>query len=438
MPVQNPVIVLPGITGSTLRDRYRVEPETVWSVLRRDELRVALHPDDQRYELIEPALLEADAMFRVVYGDLVEELRAELSAPGRITPVYPFAYDWRLPLDAIVQRFEAFVDEVAARTALLRHYHRAGYEEAPRVDVVAHSMGGLIVAGYLSRTGNKSKIARVVTIATPFRGSLEAPIKVVTGTAEIGEVESNPRDRFAARLTPALYHLLPDFAGAVIAEGDIPPDLFDPDAWQPSVTGSIAEALQLYGKDPAPARADRLLAARALLQQMLDDARRFRARLESFDPARAGLRADGWLCIVGVDDTTRVRLPIRSVRGEPVFDLRSADRVNRWSDPDEGQRVLTGDGTVPFAGAQCGFIPTEKIVCLRPRDFGYWEIRDRLMREFGGFHGSLPTMNLVHRLAAAFLLNEPRRKGIGAWRPPGISPGEWEPPIRGLPDRARQ
>jgi pimeloyl-ACP methyl ester carboxylesterase len=436
LAVQNPVVVLPGITGSTLRDRYRVEPETVWSVLRRDELRVALHPDDQRYELIEPAVLEADAVFRIVYGDLVEELRTELSAPGRITPVYPFAYDWRLPLDRLVRRFEAFVEEVTARTALLRHYHRAGYEESPRVDVVAHSMGGMIVAGYLSRAGKESKIARVVSIGTPFRGSLEAPIKVVTGTAEIGEVESNPRDRFAARLTPALYHLLPDFSGAVAAEGEIPPNLFDPDAWQPSVIGSIAEALQLYGKNPASTRGDRLSDARDLLQRMLDDARRFRTRLESLDLGRAGITADDWLCIAGVDDTTRVRLPIRSVRGEPVFELRSADRVNRWSDGDEAERSLTGDGTVPFAGARCSFVPLEKIVCVRPRDFGYWEIRDRLMRDFGGFHGSLPTMNLVHRLAAAFLLNEPRRKGIGGWRAPGVRHGEWDPPIRGLPDRS--
>jgi hypothetical protein len=34
MPLPNPVIVLPGIMGSSLRDEYPVDPETVWSVLR--------------------------------------------------------------------------------------------------------------------------------------------------------------------------------------------------------------------------------------------------------------------------------------------------------------------------------------------------------------------------------------------------------------------
>ena len=91
---------------------------------------------------------------------------------------------------------------------------------------------------------------------------------------------------------------------------------------------------------------------------------------------------------------------------------------------------------MPFAGALCGFMPLEKIVCVRPRDFGYWEIKDRVLRRAAGFHAMLPTMNLIHRLAAAFLLNEPKRKGIGGWRPPGIPPDKWSPPIEGLTDRA--
>jgi pimeloyl-ACP methyl ester carboxylesterase len=436
MALQNPVIIIPGITGSTLRDRYPLDPDTVWSVLRRDELRVALHPDDLRYELIEPALIEADAVFRLIYGDLTEELRTELSQPNRPTPVYPFAYDWRMPLDITVQRFAAFVEAVSDRTGLLRHYHRAGFNDDPRIDVVAHSMGGLVLAGYLATTGSRAKVGRVITIAAPFRGSLEAAIKVVTGTAEIGEIESNPRDRFAARLTPALYHLLPDFPGAVSAEGDIPPDLFDEDAWQPSVFHSIAEAMQLYGRAPASTQAARLEDARGLLRSMLGEARRFRNTLEALDPARSGLEEDDWLCIVGVDETTRVRLPIRSEAGKPVFELRSADRLNLWDHRAEEERLLTGDGTVPLAGARAAFLPLEKVVCVRPRDFGYWELRDRILREVGGFHASLPTMNLVHRLAAAFLLDEPRRKGIGAWRPPGVSARDWAPPIRSLPDRA--
>jgi hypothetical protein len=436
MSIHNPVIVVPGITASSLRDAYQLDAETVWGAMRRDELRVALHPDDLRYELMEPARVEADGVFRLLYGSLVEELRTELGAPGAVTPVYPFAYDWRQPLALTAARLGAFIEEVIGRTSLLRHYRRAGYHEAPRVDVVAHSMGGLVLAGYLADARGTARVNRVVTIATPFRGSLEAPIRVVTGTAQLGEVEPpNPRDRFAARLTPALYHLLPDFHGAIPGDDGVSTDLFDAAAWQPSVTASIADAIALYGPAPAASRAARESAAHAVLQGMLDDAATFRRRMEKLSLQAAGLADDSWLCIIGVDETTRVRLPIRSEKGRPWLELRSRDRMNAWLQPDDELRVLTGDGTVPFRGAVPPFLPLNRLVCLRPSDFGYWEIRDRALRSAAGFHGTLPTMNLVHRLTAAFLLDDPRRRGIAAWRPPGVTSAAWAPPISGLPER---
>jgi len=438
MDVQNPVIVIPGITASSLQDYYEVSPETVWGILKKDELRAALHPNDRRYELVEPARVEADALFKIVYGDLIEELRAELSTPATPTPVYPFVYDWRQPLETTVRHLQAFIEEVIGRSSLSRHYHRAGYPANPAVDIVAHSMGGLVVAGYLAMAGARSQVGRVITIATPFRGSIEAPIKVVTGTADLGETQPpSPRDRFGARLTPALYHLLPDFTGAVQAAESIPADLFKVDAWQPSVLESIGDALALYGPSPPSTRAARREAARGVLEEMLTEARVYRKRVDGLDLAACGLSTERWLCLVGVDATTRVTMPIRSNRGKPEFELRSRDRANDWGQEDPELAVRTGDGTVPFRGALPSFIPQEQVVCLRPKDFGYWEVRDRALSLAAGFHGALPTMNLVHRLAATFLLNKPAHKGLGGWRPPGVARDQWNPPIAKLPDRSR-
>jgi pimeloyl-ACP methyl ester carboxylesterase len=432
MAIQNPVIFLPGIQGSTLRDSYPVDPDTVWSVLRRDEGRAALHPDDLRYELLGPARVQPDSVFRIVYGDLIEELRTELSQPDRPTPVWPFAYDWRMPLARTVERLEGFVEEVIDRTSLLRHYFRSGYADAPKVDLVAHSMGGLLVAGYLAKTGARARVGKVVTLATPFRGSLEAPIRAVTGTAELGDAEPNPRDRFAARLTPALYHLLPEFDGAVSADEGIPSNLFEAEAWQPSVFGSIADAIRMHGKGLVGTQGERLEAARELVSAMLAEARAFRNQVEAFRLEDGGLSPNDWLCIVGVDAETRVHLRIARERRGPWFDLRGDDRMNRWRASDPAARRRTGDGTVPYLGARAPFLPEEKLVCLRPRDLGYWEIGDRLVRRVAGFHAGLPAMNLVHRLTAAFLLGEPNRKGIWGRRPPGVPADAWDPPIPGL------
>jgi hypothetical protein len=94
-----PVIFIPGITGSALRDQYPVDPEAVWSpfklVVKAYE-RITLHPSDTRYELIEPARATADQVFGLVYSEFIEELRHNLSPQAdQPVPVFPFAYDWR-------------------------------------------------------------------------------------------------------------------------------------------------------------------------------------------------------------------------------------------------------------------------------------------------------------------------------------------------------
>ena len=78
---QPPVIVLPGILATALHDLYPVDPDEVWSaVLNKEYVRIALHPDDVRYEAREPARVTALNPFGIVYGDLIESLRHELTA----------------------------------------------------------------------------------------------------------------------------------------------------------------------------------------------------------------------------------------------------------------------------------------------------------------------------------------------------------------------
>ena len=175
LPLPSPVIFVPGITASDLHDEYELPPEAVWTtVLKRRAERVTLHPDNQRYELLEPARVAPRGPFPLVlvYEDLIEELRDGLSEDARGTvPVFPFGYDWRLPLARTEKRFAAFVEEVMGRTLLLKHYcDDKAFKERPRVSVIGHSMGGLIVTGYLQSSTAKH-VDKVVTLATPFQGS---------------------------------------------------------------------------------------------------------------------------------------------------------------------------------------------------------------------------------------------------------------------------
>ena len=82
MAFQNPVIVVPGITASDLRDEYSTSPESVWSLLSKRYERVVLHPDDLRYEREQPSRVVADRLFSIPYDELIQELRHDLT-PGK-------------------------------------------------------------------------------------------------------------------------------------------------------------------------------------------------------------------------------------------------------------------------------------------------------------------------------------------------------------------
>ena len=77
------------------------------------------------------------------------------------------------------------------------------------------------------------------------------------------------------------------------------------------------------------------------------------------------------------------------------------DSRNDWPNS-----AKTGDGTVPFLGACPGFLERERLVGVTPDDFSFWELKDRTLAKVSGFHGMLPTVNLVQRLVLRFLRDD--------------------------------
>ena len=408
--------------GSSLRDEYPVAPENVWSVLKaatNSYERITLHPDNVNYEVVEPARVVKDQLFELFYREIIEELRHNLTLdPDAPVPVFPFAYDWRQPLDTIQDQLTAFIEEVVARTSLLRHYNKDGYTaKTGKVNLVAHSMGGLIVAGYVEAKGMQ-RVERVATLASPFRGSLEAVAKTAIGIGGFTVASGGSREREAARVTPALYHLLPSYKGAVTAEGGLSDDIFLPKTWQPGILQTLATFIKRFGLTASGADQQ----ATALLTAMLDQAWKHRRRIERLklpDSKR-------WLSIVGVDAETRIGMVVRpDPSGNPLFVLEEPS--NEWS---QGRKTRTGDNTVPYLGSRCAFVPVEEIICLTPDDFGFFEFGDKLIGELG-FHSAIPNMNLAQRLVTSHLLGRPQGK-LGGHPSPEIDPKAWDPPIAGL------
>ncbi len=451
MKLPPPVIVVPGITATYLQDEYPISPEIVWSVMTKDFDRTRLHPDQPRYEASQPARITPGQIFEVAYKELLSELRHNLTAKDdEPVPVYPFGYDWRQPLEATQASLAGFVQEVIERTKLMRHYAKDGYADAPTVNLVGHSMGGLVIAGYLANAaagGTRAPVSKVATLASPFRGSFEAVVKLLTGTADLGGTTPSSRERESARLTPSLYHLLPTPArGLTFAPGlsaTSAASIFNPDFFQTSIVQTIREYVRLYAVDPGRA-ADRAKQADDLFASLLSSAAQHRAKLEAITLPALGFAQSDWLAVVGLGSQTRTRMLIdQDSSGNPLFVLSSKDRLNTWTpdDPAAGtpdDRFNTGDGTVPFDGACPAFIPAESLVCVTPDDFGYWEIGDKLLTNVGGFHGIMPNMDMVQRLVVRhFTGAADRHENTWGRRAPGVAPGAWNPPME-LTDRTNK
>lgn len=427
----NPVIVIPGVTATYLHDRYPLPPETLWSVMTKDFRGIKLHPDDISYEVQQPSLVRAGQIYEVAYEELVEELRYELSPSSqKQVPVFPFGYDWRHPLDRTEVELDSFIDEVIDRTKLLQHYHREKYGDNPKVNLIGHSMGGLIAAGYLERFGGK-KVGKVVSLASPFRGSFEAIVKMAAGTGDMGGPSPKPREREAARLTPSLYHLLPSFDTGIQFDDNspLPGDTFDKGLWQRSIINTVVDYVRDHGLKPSEkSPRDRGI---EVFENLLARAKEHRDRLDGLNLASKDFSQADWLCVVGVGTDTRVQMKVRNTKSGPQFMLTSRDRMNGWKSEDEAARRQTGDGTVHFEGALPKFLPYESLVCVSPDDYGSWEWKDRGLTMLSSFHGILPNMNMLQRLIARYFKDAPdTKKNTWGRPPPGVTDENWKPPLK--------
>ena len=432
-----PVIVIPGITATSLVDDYPIGGEEIWSaVLNKDFQRLTLHPDDLRYEAQGPALVQTGRLFELTYKDLILALRHELSpSADQPTPVFSFSYDWRHDVRETAKVLDRFIEEVIARTRLLRHY-ASWYPGEPRVHVVAHSMGGIVMCEYLSQFAQKKRIARVCTLCTPFQGSIEAVCKLLTGIGYLSGEQPKERERESARTFQAVYQLLPSFKGAAIrlANGaDV--DLYRPSEWQASIIESMSEFVRLHsviGNSDIQAGGNNRVAAQ-ILDDMLDGARQVRDNVSNLGQAlfAAGLSPNDWLAVVGVGAKTRLRIDVGEKNGSPWFSIDDHAFVDEWSDDHDNGN--TGDSTVPLSGAIAPFLPRESHVAVTPDDFGTFELADRVLLNLAGFHAQVPNLNLAQRLVVKHLL--PSFTGPVWGRPlPGVA--QWNPPIPQLTRRS--
>ena len=129
-----PVILVPGIMGS-------------WNISGRWQIDPIFHTYDNLMEALmaagykEPSLLEPK-------GNL-----------------FTFPYDWRQDNNLTANLLKQKIQEVKAITG------------ASRVDIIAHSLGGLVARSYIEGSDYQNDIDQVIFLGTPHRGAVDTYLK---------------------------------------------------------------------------------------------------------------------------------------------------------------------------------------------------------------------------------------------------------------------
>ena len=106
-----------------------------------------------------------------------------------IGPVYGLSYFSLAPVEKSAAKLAAFVELIAKR------------EGASQVDVVAHSMGGLVARWFIEKGGGDARVRKLITIATPHHGTALASLALGRARRDI-----HPRSPLFTSLGQAPRH----------------------------------------------------------------------------------------------------------------------------------------------------------------------------------------------------------------------------------------
>ncbi len=362
---QPPVIVIPGILGSRLRERdsgREVWPGSPLQLLFGDRRRLALKIDPSTLEPVDDGI-EAYGIFDQLlgsdyYGNLLKTLDTyghfRRTQPGTAVRdkrrrYYVFAYDWRQDNVLTARKLDALIEQI-----------RADYGDADlRVDIVAHSMGGLITRYYL-RYGSADvldnndlpityagaqKVRTAILLGTPNLGSISALHSFIAGQ-RVGLSRLDPE---ILATIPSAYQLFPHplLDWLVTPDGRaLDRDLFETRIWQAFEWSVYDPAMRdrLRKRFTTPAAADQYLATlQTYFGRQLERARRFVwALTRQLETSPERIVVFGGNCM-----DTAARLLVEEIDGESVIRL-NPDEVHT-AVPDAPYRHLMiepGDGLV--------------------------------------------------------------------------------------------
>ncbi len=329
-PKRNPVIIVPGILGSYLNDQNGNEVWPSISTMIVDPWDTYLNklvlPVDGVPTTGSSTMVPTDIFRGILNQDFFQGLIAELENNGyqENKDLFVFPYDWRLNIDYLAGSGAANDPNTLANKiqAILNQTH------ADKVEIVAHSMGGLIVKRYLEAFGTSS-VNSFIDIATPHLGAPDA-FKILSYGDDLdfnylGIGLNSQRVYYISQNFPSVYQLLPskEYFGSNDANYNAYlADIYDYD--NNGVNGNLdydqsIEFMKNTGRNNS------LLQTNDSLHNEIDD----------YSPQSAGVKTYN---IVGCSKPTVGK----------IFILNK-EKSGGW---EYGLQYINGDGTVPLRSAE--------------------------------------------------------------------------------------
>jgi pimeloyl-ACP methyl ester carboxylesterase len=361
-----PVILIPGALGSRLFDKHKrseVWPGSTLQLLAGSKQDLALPFDAVTLQPIDDGL-EASGLFEEIlnadfYGAIVRTLRESggfvpgklgAHADPKVRQFYVFAYDWRQDNVTTAKRLDALIEQI-----------RRDYDDPTlKVNVIAHSMGGLITRYYL-RYGTVDALEGDGDFPINMSGAEKVGTAVLLGTPNLGSVSSLQSMLLGHRVglrriepevlatMPSIYELLPHplTDWSVDPSGkDLDLDLYDVTTWKRMqwavFDSTVIGRLRARFKGSNEANAN-ISALQAYFARNLERARRFIWSVTFEEPSSpVKFVVFGGDCVL-----TPARIVIEPQAGRSQARLFPEDVRDKVTGVDYGRLMLEpGDGEV--------------------------------------------------------------------------------------------
>ena len=233
-PMQDLLVIIPGITGSVLS----VNGEEVWGLsgeaiignllslgqnIKQLQLPAGIG-DDEPNDGVQVTALMPDLHllpgFWTIdgYGKLIKDLQNRFNltkvTDNQAGNLLLFPYDWRLSNVVSAKQLAR-----VAGSALDR-WRTASNNPDAKLILICHSMGGLVARWFLECENGRGITRRLITIGTPYQGSVNAVNTLVNGFSKgLGPLRVNLTE--LVRSFPSMYQLLPIYPSIDTGSGPL-------------------------------------------------------------------------------------------------------------------------------------------------------------------------------------------------------------------------